>query len=622
MAKSEVKVSIISEGGDKAAKDIAKVDDAADKASKGGLSALTDKVPGLNSALGKIPGGSELASGGISALGAASVAGGAALVAFAAKGVSAFEDTTLAVGKFRDATGTTSEEASRFVEVFGDLGIGAEAGQAAIGKMEKALGSNSEAFKKYGVEVVRAKDGTIDAQGTFLAAVDALNKIRDPAEKAAAGAAIFGKGWQSMAEIIGNGSASLKDSLDSVQLSKVFTDKDIKSGRDVRDAFDSIKDAGEGLLLTVGKSLAPAISALAPSLAKIIDAAGPLSTALGDAFASAVEEITPLIDLVAELATEIGNLGNTSIAPGLNVSIGDFNDKLGEALGTASGIGPAKDALESLNSVDLEGGINLSLQSEADRQRAATAEGERWTAMAAAYTSKTQGAAAAVKDAAANQKDMEAATRGANRAIADQTAKFDALKASVSDDQAWLDLESTFDDVRAKGAAAMDAARDHTADAEAKMRDYQSSVNTAKSNVIDLGHQIGLSIPTVKSMLLQINDGAIDTVEGRLRVLTRNRTISLDIISRGGAGYGGRTGDPQAQGATGAIVTRPTMALIGEAGPEAVIPLNKTAGSSPLPSGGGGGMTVHINMPVGSNGADVVRAIQKYERQNGPGWRS
>lgn len=41
-------------------------------------------------------------------------------------------------------------------------------------------------------------------------------------------------------------------------------------------------------------------------------------------------------------------------------------------------------------------------------------------------------------------------------------------------------------------------------------------------------------------------------------------------------------------GATGGIVTQPTLALIGEAGPEAVVPLNRTAGSSPLPPSASG----------------------------------
>lgn len=60
--------------------------------------------------------------------------------------------------------------------------------------------------------------------------------------------------------------------------------------------------------------------------------------------------------------------------------------------------------------------------------------------------------------------------------------------------------------------------------------------------------------------------------------------------------------------AEGGIVTGPTVAMIGEAGPEAVIPLNKS---------GMMGANITINMPVGSNGDDVVKAIQRYSRFNG-----
>ena len=75
---------------------------------------------------------------------------------------------------------------------------------------------------------------------------------------------------------------------------------------------------------------------------------------------------------------------------------------------------------------------------------------------------------------------------------------------------------------------------------------------------------------------------------------------------------------PFAFGAAGGIVRRPTMALIGEAGPEAVVPLNQMPGASPLPAGGMGGTTnITINMPTGSNGDDVVRALQDYTRRRG-----
>jgi hypothetical protein len=66
--------------------------------------------------------------------------------------------------------------------------------------------------------------------------------------------------------------------------------------------------------------------------------------------------------------------------------------------------------------------------------------------------------------------------------------------------------------------------------------------------------------------------------------------------------------------AEGGIVTGPTLAMIGESGPEAVIPL----------SGRGGGMgnyTINITGGLGSSaeiGTAVVNAIRAFNRQNGP----
>ena len=64
--------------------------------------------------------------------------------------------------------------------------------------------------------------------------------------------------------------------------------------------------------------------------------------------------------------------------------------------------------------------------------------------------------------------------------------------------------------------------------------------------------------------------------------------------------------------ATGGIVTSPTMALIGEAGPEAVIPLNKA---------GGLGMNITVNAGLVSTpdqvGQDIIAAIQKAQRRSG-----
>lgn len=55
--------------------------------------------------------------------------------------------------------------------------------------------------------------------------------------------------------------------------------------------------------------------------------------------------------------------------------------------------------------------------------------------------------------------------------------------------------------------------------------------------------------------------------------------------------------ESQYRGASGGIVTRPTFALIGEAGPEAVVPLNSAPGASPLGAlGGSMDLTVNVRM--------------------------
>ena len=72
-------------------------------------------------------------------------------------------------------------------------------------------------------------------------------------------------------------------------------------------------------------------------------------------------------------------------------------------------------------------------------------------------------------------------------------------------------------------------------------------------------------------------------------------------------------------GATGGIVTRPTLAVIGEAGPEAVIPLSRTPGSSPLPGGTTFNITVHAGMGTDGHqvGNQIVSALKQWERANG-----
>jgi hypothetical protein len=59
--------------------------------------------------------------------------------------------------------------------------------------------------------------------------------------------------------------------------------------------------------------------------------------------------------------------------------------------------------------------------------------------------------------------------------------------------------------------------------------------------------------------------------------------------------------------AEGGIVTGPTLAMIGEKGPEAVVPLDRYRG---------GGGNIYVTVQGGDPNA-VVDALRRYQRQNG-----
>jgi phage-related protein len=71
--------------------------------------------------------------------------------------------------------------------------------------------------------------------------------------------------------------------------------------------------------------------------------------------------------------------------------------------------------------------------------------------------------------------------------------------------------------------------------------------------------------------------------------------------------------------AKGGIVNGPTLAMIGEAGPEAVVPLGRGGGL-------GNNYTINVNVAPGgdpvANGKAIVELIRQYERRSGAAWRS
>lgn len=206
------------------------------------------------------------------------VGAGAAIAGFGLKAAKDMEQVALGAGELRDALGLSADEASRWQEVAGDLGISVGTLQTAMGRMLKVAGTTPEVFAELGVQIARTADGSVDASGTFLNVIGALNGMTDPAQRAAAAQKLLGKSWQDASELIATGAEGVKARLDEVSGAKIVDDNQIGQARDMRDAMDNMNDALENASLTIGRAVVPAITDLANTASQAL---GPLSGLAG-----------------------------------------------------------------------------------------------------------------------------------------------------------------------------------------------------------------------------------------------------------------------------------------------------------------------------------------------------
>ena len=143
------------------------IDVVTDKA-RGALGRFRDDVGAAEGAAGKMRAGvtSAMASAGVS-VGTLAVGAGAALVAFGAKAVAAFETTAKASIDMATATGLSVEEASRWIGIGDDFQVGAVALESGIGKVAKTLSDTK--WAEFGI-------ATHDAGGEARSVNDILLK--------------------------------------------------------------------------------------------------------------------------------------------------------------------------------------------------------------------------------------------------------------------------------------------------------------------------------------------------------------------------------------------------------------------------------------------------------------
>jgi hypothetical protein len=485
----------------------------------------------------------------------AAVAAGAALLAFGVKSVKAFQDTALAAGAFSDATGLAVDEASRLIEVAGLIGVEAGTVEAALGKMNKTLGASPQLFTNLGVEIAKTDTGATDVNGTFLNVVDRLNAIEDPAERARVASQLLGKGWQGMAEMIGQGSAELKASLAGVADAQVIDEDELKKAREFRERMDDLNDRLQAVMMTVGEELVPALSDAAETIGTVTDAL--------QAASSAAEDLTgsSLPTWASKLTKPFGMTGD---------AIDWFAEKLtgaenvtGRAVAGAKALVGATD--ETTNAI--EHGTEAAAE------------------MARIYGERVS---PAVDRATTFVEDLEAST-----AALDDT--YSAFLGKLDQQDAWTNFFEK-----------MYMYHSETGRSEQETRDY---VRAIAEMVMALE---GVPPETKAQLIATLDAGNIAAVESRLNQIARNRIVSIS-----GQVVGSGLRNEMEGRANGGPVTAGTPYIVGERGPEIVVPGRSGTVIPNNRIGVGGGINVAIYPKTLPTDRELIDLVTNLRRRNG-----
>jgi len=155
--------------------------------------------------------------------------------------VGKFATYAAGVDVFHSALTTTTEEASRLIQVADDFGISAE-------EMQKSM------FRA----VKEGMEPTIEG---LAGMADEYNALATPQEKADFLVKNFGKSSQELTRLLGEGGQAIRDRAAAVSEGLVMDEAAIQKARDYAFAQDELNDSIDGYKIAMGERFIPAITA-------------------------------------------------------------------------------------------------------------------------------------------------------------------------------------------------------------------------------------------------------------------------------------------------------------------------------------------------------------------------
>ena len=237
-------------------------------------------------------------------------------------------ETLAYVGPVAGSLGIEMDDLSVAIGLMGNAGLkGSQAGtslRAGLTNLVKPTKEMKNAMEKYGVELVKNADGSVDLMGTMQNLRNVLGEL-DQTTQAQALATIFGKeamsGWASIVNASESDFNKLTEAIANSEGSAKSMADTMMGG--AKGALTEMKSALEGVAITIGERLTPFIEKLADGVSKLctwFQSLSPATQTFLMVVAGLMALLGPLLLLIGSTVSLFANL--SIVAGALGISIG------------------------------------------------------------------------------------------------------------------------------------------------------------------------------------------------------------------------------------------------------------------------------------------------------------
>jgi hypothetical protein len=232
----------------------------------------------------------------------------------------AFSEVGDAVQKMAQRTGLSTQAVASLGFAAGQSGTDVGTLENGIRTMQRALdaatrGNESAAasLQRLGVDIGKLQ--RMSPEDQFLTLADAVSRIEDPGQRAAAAIGVFGKAGAGLIPMLAGGAAGIRDLMAQAErLGIVMDPNTAEAAARLNDSIGELHTAMKAITMTVGAAVAPALSGLASGVALLIGSVSKYAS-----------ENKKMVEQALTLGVALFGVGAALTAAGLalrNVSVG------------------------------------------------------------------------------------------------------------------------------------------------------------------------------------------------------------------------------------------------------------------------------------------------------------